>query len=111
MVDHITLGDAKGEPVVEGVTAAQVLHGERLHAQHVRLDPDGEVDTHSHPHEQITFATVGTTVMVIDGEEHELSAGDAVHIPGAVRHSARNETDEATELVDVFSPPREDLLE
>lgn len=94
-----------------GVSAVQLGHGEKLHGQYVELEPEGVVERHDHPHEQITHVTGGKIVMTIGEEEHTLAAGDTVVIPGDVPHEAINETDGVASLIDVFSPPREDLLE
>ena len=109
---HVTeRADRVEEEPVDGIFAAQLGHGKKLHAQSVRIEPGAAADTHSHPHEQITYITAGSPIMTIDGEDHHFDAGDAVVIPGDVPHSARNESDASAELLDVFSPPREDLLD
>lgn len=112
MVDVIELADASSEEPEPGITAAQLAHGERLHAQHVTLGPGAGIDgePHSHPHEQLTYVLAGRLVMTIDGEEFTLSAGDSLVIPGDTPHMAHNDTDEEAVLLDVFTPPREDLL-
>lgn len=113
MVDVIAATDADSDEPAPGIRAAQLAHGDRLHAQHVELSPGAGVDgdPHSHPHEQLTYVLAGTPIMTIDGEDHAVSAGDSLVIPGDVPHMARNEADEAAVLLDVFTPPRSDLLE
>jgi quercetin dioxygenase-like cupin family protein len=112
MVETVSVDDVEGSEPKPGITASQLVAGERMNAQHVRFDP-GVVDDdpHSHTHEQVTYVERGTVTMTIDGEPHDLEAGDSVLIPGETPHSASNHGDEPAVLLDVFSPVREDLLE
>ena len=102
--------DVDRSELAPGVSAGQLGHGDALHAQHVQIAPDGAVPEHSHPHEQISFVTAGSIEMTIDGESAILEEGDTVVIPGEVTHGATTANDEPASLIDVFSPPREDLL-
>ena len=109
MVEPVRVSDRAPDEPAPGVLASQLGAGERVHGQHVHFEPDTAVDAHEHPHEQITYVLDGTVTMTIDGEDYDLSAGDSVIVPGGTPHAAR--TEEAAEVLDVFSPPREDLLE
>ena len=110
---EITSAESVGKKEVRsGVHAAQLGYGERLHAQKVEFEPGaGGTTPHDHPHEQITYITAGELILRIDGEDHHLSEGDTVIIPGDVPHAARNESEDHAALLDVFSPPRDDLME
>lgn len=63
---------------------------------------------HTHPHEQIGYVISGRYRMTVDGQEAELYPGDSYAIPGNVPHSF--EVIEGGEVIDVFTPIREDYL-
>lgn len=63
---------------------------------------------HTHPHEQSGYVISGQYHMTVDGQEYELNPGDSYAIPGNVPHSFR--VMEAGEVIDVFTPVREDYL-
>ena len=66
------------------------------------------VPFHKHPNEQSGYVISGRYKLKFDGEEYLLSAGDTYSIPADVEHSI--EIIEAGEVVDVFSPIRQDYL-
>jgi quercetin dioxygenase-like cupin family protein len=55
----------------------------------------GEVNPHSHPTHEFYYVTAGKGIMVIEGEECEISQGDLVHIPPDAVHSLRPVSDNA----------------
>ena len=63
---------------------------------------------HTHPHEQSGYVISGKYQMTVDGAEYELNPGDSYAIPGNVSHSFQ--VIEGGEVIDVFTPIREDYL-
>ncbi len=63
---------------------------------------------HQHPHEQSGYVISGKYRMTIGGQEYELTPGDSYAIPGNAMHSF--EVIEGGEVIDVFTPIREDYL-
>jgi quercetin dioxygenase-like cupin family protein len=63
---------------------------------------------HQHPNEQLVWMLTGRMELRIGAERREMFAGDVAVIPGGTEHEAWFRDD--TEVVDVFSPPREDFL-
>lgn len=63
---------------------------------------------HTHPHEQSGYVISGRYLMTVDGRVYELKPGDSYAIPGNVPHSFK--VLEAGEVIDVFTPIREDYL-
>lgn len=63
---------------------------------------------HSHPHEQIVWVLKGKMEFRMGQERRVMVAGDLAVIPGGVEHEGSYPED--TEVVDIFSPPREDFL-
>ncbi|KRB59877.1 cupin domain-containing protein [Flavobacterium sp. Root186] len=66
------------------------------------------VPFHQHPNEQSGYVISGSYKLKLDGEEFLLNEGDTYSIPANIEHSI--EILEAGEVVDVFTPIREDYL-
>ncbi|SFS52460.1 cupin domain-containing protein [Sphingobacterium wenxiniae] len=66
------------------------------------------VPFHNHPNEQSGYIISGQYRLKFGGSEYLLSEGDTYSIPADVSHSI--EIIEAGEVVDVFSPIRQDYL-
>lgn len=66
------------------------------------------VPFHKHPNEQSGYVITGKYKLKFGGEEFLLSEGDSYSIPSNAEHSI--EIIEAGEVVDVFSPIRQDYL-
>ncbi len=58
-----------------------------LYVQH---GPGESSPDHTHPWEHQAFITEGAGVLIFDGEEFPVKAGDAVLVPGGVRHQFKN---------------------
>ncbi|MGN0847549.1 MAG: cupin domain-containing protein [Kiritimatiellia bacterium] len=63
---------------------------------------------HAHPHEQCGYVVSGKYELTIGDEKWILGPGDSYAIPGNALHSFR--VLEAGEVIDVFTPQREDYL-
>jgi len=63
---------------------------------------------HKHPHEQIAWMLKGKMEFRLGSERRSCGPGDVVVIPAGVEHEAFFPED--TEVIDLFSPPREDFL-
>ena len=61
---------------------------------------------HSHPHEQMVYVVSGHLVFQHPGGQFEARSGDSFLVPGGVAHQASALED--SEVLDVFSPYRED---
>jgi len=66
------------------------------------------VPFHKHPNEQSGYIISGTYKLKFGGDEYILSAGDSYSIPANIEHSM--EIIDAGEVLDVFSPIRQDYL-
>lgn len=65
-------------------------------------------DPHTHPHEQIGYVISGEYLLTIDDKEYELNAGDSYAIAANKTHSFK--VLKSGEVIDVFTPIREDYL-
>ena len=66
------------------------------------------VPFHKHPNEQSGYVISGKYNLKFEGNEYVLTTGDSYSIPANIEHSI--EIIEAGEVVDVFSPIRQDYL-
>ena len=89
------------------------IHGTVVHADHATLivydyTPKAIVETHKHDVEEFGVVVKGSLAMVIAGEQRILRPGDTYRVPAGTAHGARV-FEEATQVVDVWAPPRNDL--
>jgi len=66
------------------------------------------VPFHKHPNEQSGYVISGKYTLSFNGKEYELSPGDSYSIPANVEHAIK--IIEAGEVLDVFTPIRQDYL-
>ncbi len=92
--------------------ARRLISTERKMLAHVYLEQGAIVPKHSHENEQLTYILEGVLRFTLGEDESEVvdvSAGEVLHIPSNLPHSA--EALEDTLDVDIFCPPRQDWLE
>jgi len=70
--------------------------------------PTDNVPFHKHSNEQSGYIISGKYKLKFGGQEYLLSVGDTYSIPADIEHSL--EIIEAGEVIDVFSPIRQDYL-
>lgn len=63
---------------------------------------------HSHPHVQASYVVSGRFEITIDGKIEEMGPGDSFLIQSNLMHAAR--CLEAGEIIEVFTPIREDFV-
>ena len=90
------------------------VKGRVVQAEHATLvvydyTPRTIVNTHKHTVEQFGVVVKGSLAMVVAGEQRILTPGDSFRIPAGTAHGARV-FEEPTQVVQVFAPPRTDLL-
>ena len=54
------------------------------------VEPDGWLALHRHEPAEVYYVVSGRGVLTVDGVEHAVAAGTAVHIPGNSEHGVRN---------------------
>ena len=100
--------DKEWETVGEGVKRKIMGYDDKIMLVHVAFGKGGIGPMHQHYHSQVTHVASGVFDVTIDGETQRLSTGDNFYIPTNVLHGAI--CIEAGELIDVFSPIREDFM-
>lgn len=103
----IKKSDAK-KKVFKGVNLDSLACGEKSMVTKMNYVKGNFADTHTHPHEQSGYVISGKYEMMIDGEKYKLLPGDSYAVPGNVPHSFK--VIEDGEVIDVFTPIREDYL-
>jgi quercetin dioxygenase-like cupin family protein len=84
--------------------------GQRTLTNFVRFAPGAVAPRHVHEEEQIVIIVEGELVFDLDGDVRTMRKGDVAVVPAWVPHGAWT-TDSHCEEIDVFSPPRQSLLD
>jgi unsaturated pyranuronate lyase len=95
-------------PADPGVSRQVLADQPDLMVVSFRFDTDAEGKLHNHPHVQSTFVRSGRFRFTVDGIETELRPGDSLVVPSMARHGCV--CLEAGELIDGFTPRRDDFL-
>lgn len=99
--------DAK-KRIFKGVNLDSLAVGEKSMVTKMNYVVGDYAEEHTHPQEQCGYVISGKYRMTVEEHLFLLEAGDSYAIPGNVPHSF--EVLEAGEVVDVFTPHREDYL-
>lgn len=97
--------------VFKGVSLDSLAVGEKSMVTKMNYVKGNYATTHSHPHEQCGYVISGEYRLKVGAPANldvVLRAGDSYAIPGNVPHSF--EVIEGGEVVDVFTPHRQDYL-
>ncbi len=86
---------------------ARLVHTPLVTQSFVDCTAGAAFPEHQHPHEQTVVMLEGELELRVAGESHRLTPGMVFAIPGNIPHSGRAVVN--SRLLDVFSPPREDL--
>lgn len=101
--------DAIPVETLDGGIERQMFVGENLMICRLRFPANLVTPAHRHPHEQMTIVNRGRVLFIIEEDEIIAEPGDILRFPSNCWHGATM-LDEAVELIDVFTPPREDFL-
>jgi quercetin dioxygenase-like cupin family protein len=107
MAGFHTLRDLPVEKVTETISR-RVVVGEKEMVVWWSMKAGTHAAAHRHPHEQIFVMLAGRMEFRLGDEKRVCGPGDVGLIPGGVEHEAWFPED--TEVIDIFSPPREDFL-
>src|SRR5215470_11501758 len=102
-----SLAAIREEHVTDKISRKQIA-GERGMIVWWTMKAGAHAHVHRHPHEQIFWMLKGKMEFRLGNERRVCGPGDVAVIPGGVEHEAWFPED--TEVIDVFSPPREDFL-
>jgi quercetin dioxygenase-like cupin family protein len=102
-----SLRDLPQETVTDKISR-RVLIGEKEMIVWWSMKAGAHAAAHRHPHEQMFWMILGRMDFRLGGERRTCGPGDLAVVPGGVEHEAWFPED--TEVIDVFSPPREDFF-
>jgi len=106
-MSYYLLEDMETKQPAEGVEI-RVIPGERMTMAFFHLEPGAKIPEHAHPHEQMGTVLKGAIELVIGEEKRVVREGCAYRVPSNVVHAGRC-LESSSEVLEVFSPPREDL--
>ncbi len=92
----------------KGVNFELLSYGKKSMITKMNYKPDDNVPFHNHPNEQAGYVISGKIRLQFESYDEILQHGDTYVIPENVDHSL--EVIEAGEVIDVFTPPRDDYL-
>lgn len=96
--------------IVEGDVERVVYTATNVQLIEYRFPANRSMAIHEHATEdQIGYVVSGRIALTVDGVEKVLGPGDFYHAAPGVPHGART-LDEDVVMLDVFGPPRDDLL-
>ena len=98
-------------PLVELVPGANshLMSAENITVSFLTMDPNSYFSTHRHESEQVMVVVSGECDEIVEGKLYHLKEGDVIILPSNVEHGAYI-CDERCEVIDIFSPPRKDLI-
>jgi len=105
---HLDWSQVPVEQVADGVSR-QMIYGDRLMVCRLTLAARTVTPIHTHVHEQLTLVVRGSADFFVEGQRRTATAGDVLLFPSGIQHGATM-LEEEVELIDIFSPPREDFL-
>ncbi|GFE50757.1 cupin [Roseobacter cerasinus] len=91
-----------------GVTRQVLADHPEMMVVSFRFAQGAEGALHAHPHVQSTYVKAGRFRFTVGDDTFEVGAGDSFVIPSGARHGCLCQ--EAGELIDCFTPRREDFL-
>ena len=90
-----------------GGFVARAVHGEQLTLAVVEIEPGATLPEHHHANEQFGMVLRGSATFRVGGETRELRPGSIWRIAADTPHTLVAGP-EGAEVIDVFSPPRDD---
>lgn len=100
--------EMESEIVDNGIKRKIMGYDDKIMLVHVLFEKGAIGSTHEHYHSQVSYVGSGVFDITIDGVTQKLKKGDSFFVPPNTLHGAL--CIEAGELIDVFSPIREDFM-
>jgi quercetin dioxygenase-like cupin family protein len=101
----IEINNLSSKEVIRGYTG-RAIHTGTTTLMYWTVEAGAAMPIHSHSHEQVAHVLKGKFELTVDGETRILEPGNVAVIPPGILHGGHAIT--ACELLDVFTPERED---
>lgn len=88
----------------------RIFSGQNVMLVRNEIRPHAVLEAHSHPHEQMIYVLGGRCAVTAGQERFEMETGDMALVPGGVMHQVTALGEEKLDIIDIFSPIREDFL-
>jgi len=108
-MSFVKTGDAQSFTPESGMKRQVLAHSDQLMLVRHYFDAGWVGARHSHPHHQLVYVVKGSIRADVAGRVFDVHAGDSFVVDGGVEHQAS--ALEASEVLDVFTPLREDYRE
>jgi quercetin dioxygenase-like cupin family protein len=102
----VKIGNAESFSPEAGMKRQVLAHSDELMLVRHLFEKDWVGARHSHPHHQLVYVVKGAIRVDVGGEMIDVHAGDSFVVDGGVEHQAS--ALEESEVLDVFTPVRED---
>jgi quercetin dioxygenase-like cupin family protein len=108
-MSFVATGDAQSFTPEPGMKRQILAHSDQLMLVRHFFEEGWVGARHSHPHHQLVYVVSGSIRVDVDGRVFDVRPGDSFVVDGGVEHQAS--ALEASEVLDVFTPVREDYRE
>ena len=108
-MSFVKTGDARAFEPEPGMKRQVLAQSDQLMLVRHYFEQGWAGARHSHPHHQLVYVVRGAIRVDADGRVFDARAGDSFVVDGGVEHQAS--ALEASEVLDVFTPVREDYRE
>jgi quercetin dioxygenase-like cupin family protein len=105
-MSFVKTGDAQSFTPEPGMKRQVLAYSDQLMLVRHYFEEGWVGARHSHPHHQLVYVVSGAIRVDVDGRVFDVRAGDSFVVDGGVEHQAS--ALEASEVLDVFTPVRED---
>jgi quercetin dioxygenase-like cupin family protein len=105
-MSFVKTGEAQSFTPEPGMKRQVLAHSNQLMLVRHYFEQGWVGARHSHPHHQLVYVVSGAIRVDVDGRIFDVHAGDSFVVDGGVEHQAS--AVEESEVLDVFTPVRED---
>ena len=109
VMDFVKTQDAKTFRPEPGMQRQVLAHNEQIMLVRHFFEQGWVGARHSHPHDQLVYVVSGALRVDVEGKKFDALAGDSFVVDGGAEHQAS--ALEASEVLDVFTPMREEYRE
>jgi len=109
MVNIVRKDSHDFKEIIDGIKLQNLAIGKRTHMVRFFLEKGKMLPEHHHSQEQTGYMIKGKMVLTIDGRAYTVKTGDSWSIGSNIFHSAKMIED--CEVIEVFSPVREDYFD